>query len=52
MKGIGEPIWEHDFPDGSDMIAEIIEGPLAAERMGLELFSRLSSEGTELVYQQ
>ncbi|GIJ98715.1 hypothetical protein Aspvir_000835 [Aspergillus viridinutans] len=41
MKGIGEPIWEHDFPPGTDMIKEIVQGPKPAERMELELCSRL-----------
>ncbi|KAJ5944490.1 hypothetical protein N7516_004658 [Penicillium verrucosum] len=41
MKGAGEPIFEHDFPSGTDMMNEIIRGPLPAQRMELELFSRL-----------
>ncbi|KAK9327185.1 HNH endonuclease-domain-containing protein [Lipomyces starkeyi] len=41
MKGNGEPIFESDFPDGSDMVGEILSGPRAAERMEAELFSRL-----------
>jgi len=40
MRGAGEPIFEHDFPPGTDMI-EIREGPLAQERFELELSSRL-----------
>ncbi|KAJ8102407.1 hypothetical protein POJ06DRAFT_293922 [Lipomyces tetrasporus] len=31
-----------DFPDGSDMVSEIINGPRAADRMEAELFSRLN----------
>ena len=27
MRGAGEPIFEHDFPDGSDILADIREGP-------------------------
>ncbi|KAK9242405.1 HNH endonuclease-domain-containing protein [Lipomyces tetrasporus] len=42
MKGNGEPIFESDFPDGSDMVGEILSGPRAAERMEAELFSRLN----------
>ena len=42
MRGTGEPVFELDFPPGSDMMDEIISGPLAAERMELELFSRLA----------
>jgi hypothetical protein len=41
MKGAGEPIWEDDFPPGTDMMKEIVQGPKAAERMELELYSRL-----------
>ncbi|KAK9312703.1 hypothetical protein V1524DRAFT_479035 [Lipomyces starkeyi] len=43
MKANGEPIFEFDFPDGSDMVGEILSGPRAAERMEAELFSRLPS---------
>lgn len=50
MKGTGELIWEHDFPEGTDIMGEILEGPLAAERMELELFSRLPSEDVESIY--
>lgn len=42
MKGTGEPVFEIDFPPGSDMMGEIMEGPKAAERMEYELFSRLA----------
>ncbi|KAK9320929.1 hypothetical protein V1517DRAFT_354137 [Lipomyces orientalis] len=42
MKGNGEPVFEADFPDGSDMMGEILSGPRAAERMEAELFSRLN----------
>jgi len=44
MKGAGEPIFEHDFPPGSDMIGSILKGPKAAERMEFELFSRMAAE--------
>jgi hypothetical protein len=40
MKGAGEPIFENDFPPGSNIMGEIQEGPKAAERMEFELFSR------------
>lgn len=46
MKGAtGEqwPYWEEDFGDGGDMIGEIMEGPDAAERMELELATRLGA---------
>ncbi|KAJ9486090.1 hypothetical protein VN97_g7259 [Penicillium thymicola] len=41
MKGAGEPIFEHDVPLGTDMVKEILQGPDPAQRMELELFSRL-----------
>ena len=41
MKGAGEPVFEHDFPPGSDIAGSIFKGPKAAERMEFELFSRL-----------
>ena len=44
MKGAGEPVFEHDFPPGSDMVGGILKGPKAAERMEFELFSRLAAE--------
>ncbi|OQD87448.1 hypothetical protein PENSOL_c077G06768 [Penicillium solitum] len=45
MKGAGEPIFEHDFPPGTDVMKEILQGPCSAERMELELCSRL--QGTQ-----
>lgn len=53
MRGAGEPIFEHDYPPGTDMMGEIMEGPFAAEHMELELFSRLRtvpSESDDSVY--
>lgn len=41
MRGAGEPLFEHDFLPGTDMVGEIRNGPRAAERMEFELFSRL-----------
>lgn len=41
MRGSGEPIFEHDFPLGTDMMGEIREGPYAQERFELELAARL-----------
>ncbi|KAK9371609.1 uncharacterized protein V1513DRAFT_455154, partial [Lipomyces chichibuensis] len=41
MRGAGEPIFETDFPPGSDMVGEILSGPQATERMEAELNSRL-----------
>jgi hypothetical protein len=42
MKGAGEPIFEHDFPPGSDIVGSILKGPKAAERMEFELFNRMA----------
>ncbi|AEO64299.1 uncharacterized protein THITE_2110303 [Thermothielavioides terrestris NRRL 8126] len=42
MRGIGEPLHEHDFPPGSDIMGQIQAGPKAAERMEFELFDRLA----------
>ncbi|KAI5791713.1 HNH endonuclease-domain-containing protein [Peziza echinospora] len=43
MRGAGEPIFEHDFPPGTDMVREIREGPCAKERFELELAARLGA---------
>ncbi|KAK9242260.1 HNH endonuclease-domain-containing protein [Lipomyces tetrasporus] len=43
MRGAGEPSFETDFPPGTDMMGEILNGPAAAKRMEAELFSRLGS---------
>ena len=44
MRGAGEPVLEHDFPPGSDMIGEVLSGPRAAEVMEFHLLSRLATE--------
>lgn len=44
MKEAGEPIFDHDFPPGSDMVGSILKGPKATERMEFELFDRLASQ--------
>jgi hypothetical protein len=43
MRGAGEPVFEHDFPPGSDIVGDIRNGPKAAERMEFELFNRLAA---------
>ncbi|KZF19791.1 hypothetical protein L228DRAFT_241540 [Xylona heveae TC161] len=43
MKGAGAPIFENDFPEGSDMVAKIREGPMPENRMEVELAMRLPS---------
>ncbi|KAG0643605.1 HNH endonuclease-domain-containing protein [Tuber brumale] len=45
MKGAGEPCFETDFPPGTDMMGEIMNGPKAGERMEFELFSRFNAAG-------
>jgi len=42
MRSAGEPVFENDFPPGSDMVGEIRNGFKPAERMEFELFSRLA----------
>ena len=42
MRGQGEPVFECDFPPGSDIVGEIMSGPKAGERMQFELFTRLA----------
>ena len=44
MKGAGGPIFEHDFPPGSDMMGQILRSPRAADRMEFELFGRLAAQ--------
>jgi hypothetical protein len=44
MRRAGEPMFEHDFPPGSDMVSVILMGPKAAERMEFELFGRLAAQ--------
>jgi len=44
MRGAGEPLFEHDFPPGSDIVGDILNGSKAAERMEFELFSRLAAQ--------
>jgi len=44
MRGGGEPIFEHDFPPGEDMVGAIAAGPMARERFEIELNMRLRSE--------
>ncbi|PUU75208.1 hypothetical protein B9Z19DRAFT_1195653 [Tuber borchii] len=41
VRGAGEPIFEHDFPQGHDMMGEILAGPYGQERFELEIASRL-----------
>ncbi|KAF8459624.1 HNH endonuclease-domain-containing protein [Kalaharituber pfeilii] len=45
MKGAGEPIFEHDFPPGVDVVGEIGLGPYGEERLRMELEARLAVVG-------
>jgi len=47
MRGAGEPVFEVDYPPGSDMIGDIMSGPKPAERMEFEVFTRLSGHTSE-----
>ncbi len=42
MRGAGEPIFECDFPPGSDVMGEITSSPRASELMEFQLFGRLA----------
>ncbi len=42
MRGEGQPVFEHDFPPGSDIMGEIMSGPMPGERMEVELFARVA----------
>ncbi|KAL2114691.1 hypothetical protein VUR80DRAFT_1 [Thermomyces stellatus] len=41
MRGAGEPVFEDDFPPGTDIMKDLRNGPMAKERFELELSSRL-----------
>jgi hypothetical protein len=41
MRGGGEPIFETDFPGGTDMMAALRTEPYGKERFEMELESRL-----------
>ena len=38
------PVFEHDYPPGSDIVGDILSGPKAAERMEFEIFGRLADQ--------
>ena len=44
MRGGGEPRFEHDFPPGSDIVGDILNGPKPGERMAIELCNRLAAQ--------
>ena len=41
VRAAGEPIFEHDFPQGHDIAGEILAGPYGQERFNLEITTRL-----------
>ncbi|PUU75709.1 hypothetical protein B9Z19DRAFT_1152524 [Tuber borchii] len=41
IRGVGEPIFEHDFPPGTDMVDEILAGPFGKERFEFAIATRL-----------
>ena len=50
MRGSGEPLFESDFPPGSDKLATLRNEPYGKERLEMELGLRLrdvQSEGVE-----
>ncbi|KAK2775065.1 hypothetical protein FQN52_004080 [Onygenales sp. PD_12] len=46
MRGAGEPVFESDFPPGTDKIATLREEPYGKERFESEIESRLRARGT------
>ncbi|KZF25242.1 hypothetical protein L228DRAFT_258695 [Xylona heveae TC161] len=45
MRGAGEPIFEHDFPPGTDMMRDIQDEPRGQERFEMEIALRLRGGG-------
>jgi hypothetical protein len=45
MRGAGEPVFETDFPSGSDMMATLRNEPYGKERFEMELEWRLEFAG-------
>jgi hypothetical protein len=43
MRGAGEPVFEKNFPPGSDIVGEILNGPKSAESMEFEFLGRLAA---------
>lgn len=41
IRGAGEPLFDFDYPPGSDIMGQIREGSQAPQRMEAELFTRL-----------
>ena len=45
VRGNGEPIFETDFPPGSDIMATLLQEPYGKERFEMELYRRLGTLG-------
>jgi hypothetical protein len=41
MRGVGEPVFESDFPPGSDQMATLRDEAYGQERLEMEILSRL-----------
>jgi hypothetical protein len=44
MRGVGEPIFESDFPPGTDKMATLRDEPYGKERLEMEILSRLKTQ--------
>jgi hypothetical protein len=47
VRGVGEPIFETDFPPGTDKMATLRDEPYGKERFEMELELRLGSRARE-----
>ncbi len=43
MRGAGHSVFVHDFLSGEDMVGDVLNGPMAQEKMEFELFCRLGA---------
>lgn len=48
MRGAGEPVFETDFPPGTDKMATLRSEPYGKERFEMELQLRLESKTRQL----
>jgi hypothetical protein len=48
MRGSGEPVFERDFPPGTDMMATMRAEPYSKERFEMEIASRLRQAEREM----
>ena len=49
MRGAGEPVFEHDFPPGTDMLATWQKEPYGKERFEMTMEAKLGSTAGRLV---